>query len=175
VLGGLALGAAATAGRLPQDRLAREARRYLDWYRVDGFYLRGCPGGRERLAEVARLVLTLRALRPGARIVLDTGGHPCREYADLADQLVTFRGGWSAYRWSQVAEWTAEYPPDRFCHLVCEVPPHRLPEALRVARWQGVGAVYLTDRAARRGLNPWSGLPGCWDAVVSGVKMTVSE
>jgi hypothetical protein len=171
VLGRLPL----AGGGRPFGELLRDAHRYLDWYRVDGFCLARCPGGPDRLTDVERLVTALRTLRPGARIVLDHGGHPCRGYADLADQLVTFRGRWSDYRWSQVAEWTAGFPPERFCHLVSEVPRTRLAEALRIARWQGAGSVYLTDRGARDGLDPWSALPGFWDELVSGVKMAVSE
>lgn len=171
VLGRLVL----DGGERPFGRLVTEANRYLDWYRVDGFYLDRCPGGPGPLAATERLVGTLRALRPGARVVLDPGGHPCRGYAELADQVVTFRGRWSEYRWSQVAEWTADFPPERFCHLVCGLPPARLPEALRIARWQGAGAVFLTDRGDRAGTTPWSALPGFWDELVSCVGMGVSE
>lgn len=99
-----------------------DARRHLDWYRVDGFLLDRCPAGRAELPEVRRTVDALRTLREAPHIVLGQGIHPHPGYADHADQLVTFSGPWTDYRWSQVAEWTADHPPERFCHLVHGTP-----------------------------------------------------
>ncbi|WP_282796839.1 spherulation-specific family 4 protein [Streptomyces sp. CC224B] len=149
-----------------------DAHRYLDWYLVDGFYLARCPRERTALPEVRRTVATLRALLGGGHVVFGHGGQPHPGYAESADQLVTFSGPWSDYRWSQVAEWTAAYPPDRFCHLVHGVPRGHLDEALRVARWQGASTIYFTDRA---GPDPWETLPGYWDEIVSRVGPGVSE
>ncbi|NJQ05436.1 spherulation-specific family 4 protein [Streptomyces lonarensis] len=171
VLGRLALGGGT---RRPAEVLA-DAERHLSWYRVQGFHLAEVPSSPEGLDAVRRVTRALRGLAPGARIVLDHGRHPYEGYAELGDQLVTFRGRWRDYRWSQVPGWTARYPAERFCHAVCEVPPTRLAEALRVARWQGAATYYLTDRSARHGGDPWSSLPGFWDALVSCVGTAVSE
>lgn len=173
-------------GHLDTDRGARsfgevisEAHRYLDWYRVDGFLLDRCPTERAALPEVRRTVTTLRALRDKAHIVLGHGTHPHPGYAECADQLVTFRGSWSDYRWSQVAEWTADHPADRFCHFVHGVPRGHLDEALRIARWQGAATIWFTDRTDRgsRGgrTDPWETMPGYWDEIVSRVGTGVSE
>jgi hypothetical protein len=90
--------------------------------------------------------------------------------------LVTFSGPWSDYRWSQVAEWTAEYPPERFCHFVHGMPRGHLDEALRIARWQGASTIYFTDRTDRGGTaDPWESLPGYWDEIVSRIGTGVSE
>ncbi|GGO50028.1 hypothetical protein GCM10012287_28770 [Streptomyces daqingensis] len=186
--------------------LVSDAHRYLDWYRVDGFYLAHCPGGPAQLADVERTAATLRALcvqqrrrrgrhalaggpppgpavhagapappRPSPALVFGHGSHPHPGYADLADQLVTFCGGWPDYRWSQAPEWTASLPAERFCHLVHSVPRTHIEEALRIARWQGAGTVYFTDRCARGGRNPWEALPGYWDEIVSRLGPGVSE
>ncbi|MFJ8534551.1 spherulation-specific family 4 protein [Streptomyces sp. NPDC093591] len=156
-----------------------EAHRYLDWYRVDGFFLDRCPTERAGLPQIRRTITTLRALRDKAHIVLGHGTHPHPGYAECADQLVTFRGSWSDYRWSQVAEWTADYPPDRFCHFVHGVPRPHLDEALRIARWQGAATIYFTDRTDRtdRGgrTSPWGAMPGYWDEIVSRIGTGVSE
>ncbi len=89
---------------------------------------------------------------------------------------MTFCGPWSDYRWSQVAEWTADYPPDRFCHFVHGVPRGHLEEALRIARWQGASTIYFTDRTDRGGrADPWETMPGYWDDIVSRVGTGVSE
>ncbi|GGR68478.1 hypothetical protein GCM10010252_03000 [Streptomyces aureoverticillatus] len=160
--------------------LVSDAHRYLDWYLVDGFFLGRCPTERAALPEVARTATTLRALlRDGAddgHIVFGHGTHPYPGYAEAADQLVTFSGPWSDYRWSQVAEWTAEHPPERFCHLVHGMPLGHLDEALRVARWQGASTIYFTDRSdAGRAADPWEALPGYWDEIVSRIGPGVSE
>lgn len=161
--------------RAPGD-LFDDARRYLDWYQVDGFLLDRCPTGRADLPDVRRTVTTLRGIRDGAHIVLGHGTHPCPGYAENADQLVTFSGSWTDYRWSQVAEWTADYPPDRFCHFVHGVPGGHLEEALRIARWQGAATIYFTDRTDRGGsVDPWATMPGYWDDIVSRIGTGVSE
>ncbi|MBB5117140.1 spherulation-specific family 4 protein [Streptomyces eurocidicus] len=162
-------------GERPFEELLGEAQRYLNWYKVDGFSLDACPTGPAALPTVRRAVSALRTLRERARVVLVHGAHPCAGYAELADQLVTFRGPWSAYRWSQVAEWTADHPPERFCHLVYGVPRAHLDEALRIARWQGAGTIYFTDRTDRDEADPWEVMPGYWDEIVSRIGPGVSE
>ncbi|WP_338896214.1 spherulation-specific family 4 protein [Streptomyces sp. TG1A-60] len=153
-----------------------DARRYLDWYQADGFLLDRCPTERGALPEVHRTVTALRTLLGGGHIVLGHGAHPYPGYAETADQLVTFSGPWSGYRWSQVAEWTADHPPERFCHFVHGVPRGHLDEALRIARWQGAATIYFTDRMDRGGrMDPWETMPGYWDEIVSLVGTGVSE
>lgn len=155
--------------------LVSDAHRFRDWYGVGGFYLAGAPADRAGLAPVRRVTDTLRGLGTDIRIVLGHGTHPCEGYAQAADQLVTFSGAWADYRWSQVAEWTAEHPPERFCHLVHGVPRTHLEEALRIARWQGAGTVWFTDRRAVADRDPWASMPGYWDEIVSRIGPGVSE
>lgn len=163
-------------GGRPFAELVSDAHRYLDWYRVEGFYLARCPSQRGYLPEFQRTVTLLRALAgEEGRIVAGHGMNPPASYAEWADQLVTFSGSWAEYRFSQAAEWTAEYAPERFCHLVHSVPLPHLEEALRIARWQGAGTVWVTDRTDRAGLNPWETLPGYWDEIVSRFGTGVSE
>ncbi|AXK31553.1 phage tail protein [Streptomyces armeniacus] len=171
VLGSLEL----RRGCRPFGELVSDAHRFLDWYGVDGFYLARCPCEPAYLRETRRTATTLRALCGGGLLVFGHGRHPYPGYAECADQLVTFAGGWPDYRWSQAAEWTAELPPERFCHLVHGVSRTHLDEALRIARWQGAGTVWFTDRTAVGGANPWEGLPGYWDEIVSRLGPGVSE
>ncbi|MER5947048.1 spherulation-specific family 4 protein [Streptomyces sp. NPDC001904] len=166
----------ATYGARSFGEIVSDAHRFLDWYRVDGFLLDRCPTERVALPEIRRTVTTLRALVDDAYIVLGHGTHPYPGYAESAEQLVTFTGPWSDYRWSQVAEWTAEYPPEKFCHFVHGMPGGHLEEALRIARWQGAGTIYFTDRTDRGGLtDPWEAMPGYWDEIVSRIGPGVSE
>ncbi|MFF3490709.1 spherulation-specific family 4 protein [Streptomyces sp. NPDC002795] len=165
-----------TYGARAFGELVSDAHRFLDWYQVDGFYLDRCPTERAALPEVRRATTTLRALVDDAHIVFNHGAHPYPGYAENADQLVTFSGPWSDYRWSQVAEWTADYPHERFCHFVHGMPLGHLEEALRIARWQGAGTIYFTDHTDRGGsTDPWETMPGYWDEIVSRIGRGVSE
>ncbi|MFD8421183.1 spherulation-specific family 4 protein [Streptomyces sp. NPDC059466] len=165
-----------TYGARAVGEVVSDARRYLDWYRVGGFLLHRCPTERAALPEVRRAVTALRGLLDDPHIVLGHGTHPYPGYAENADQLVTFSGSWSDYRWSQVAEWTADYAPERFCHFVHGVPRGHLDEALRIARWQGASTIYFTDRTDRGGrTDPWETMPGYWDDIVSRIGTGVSE
>ncbi|MFF2651228.1 spherulation-specific family 4 protein [Streptomyces sp. NPDC058045] len=156
--------------------LVSDAHRYLDWYRVGGFLLDRCPTERIDLPQVRRITSTLRAMLPGAHLVLGHGGHPYPGYAETGDQLITFAGPWSEYRWSQVPQWTADYPAARFCHLVHGVPRSHLEEALRIARWQGASTIWFTDRTDPGcGAGAWEGMPGYWDEIVSRIGPRVSE
>ncbi|MEY9486411.1 spherulation-specific family 4 protein [Streptomyces calvus] len=154
-----------------------DAHRFLDWYQVDGFLLDRCPADRASLPEIRRTVATLRTIHDdGAHVVLGHGTHPYPGYAEHGDQLVTFCGPWSDYRWSQAAEWTADHPPERFCHFVHGVPRPHLEEALRIARWQGAATIYFTDHSGHGGrTEPWEPLPGYWDDIVSRIGTGVSE
>jgi Spherulation-specific family 4 len=157
--------------------IVSDAHHYLDWYRVDGFLLDRCPVERAELPQVRRVTATLEAVLDGGHLVLGHGSHPYPGYAEAADQLVTFSGSWADYRWSQAAEWTADYPPERFAHFVYGVPRTHLEEAMRIARWQGAGTIFFTDRHGKgRGQNgAFDALPGYWDEIVSRIGPGVSE
>ncbi|MGW1108740.1 spherulation-specific family 4 protein [Streptomyces sp. NPDC002540] len=170
-------------GSRPFGELIADAQSFLDWYRVDGFYLGRCPAERAGLPAVRRLTSTLATLlEHGDRgegigpLVLGLGTHPHPGYAEAADQLVTFSGRWTDYRWSQVAEWTAAYPPERFAHFVHGVPRTHLEEAMRIARWQGAGTIFFTDRNDQHGqTDPFAALPSYWDEIVSRIGPGISE
>nr|WSX49911.1 spherulation-specific family 4 protein [Streptomyces sp. NBC_00974] len=174
--GGTVLGHLAMRdGKRSFGELVADAHRFRDWYGVGGFYLADAPAGRAELASVRRVVDALRGQGEGLRIVLGHGTHPYEGYAETADQLVTFSGTWADYRWSQVAEWTADHPPERFCHLVHGIPRTHLEEAVRIARWQGAGTIWFTDRRGPAALDPWASMPGYWDEIVSRIGPGVSE
>ncbi|CAM5572226.1 hypothetical protein SAVIM338S_04859 [Streptomyces avidinii] len=174
--GGVVLGHLAMRdGERSFGELVSDAHRFRDWYGVGGFYLADTPAGKAELASVRRVADALRGLGADLRIVLGHGTHPYEGYTETADQLVTFSGTWADYRWSQVAEWTADHPPERFCHLVHGVPRTHLDEAMRVARWQGAGTIWFTDRRGPAPLDPWASMPGYWDEIVSRIGPGVSE
>jgi len=161
----------AAHGARGYGELLADAVRYRDWYPVDGFYLDRAPALGPDLAACARTVAALRALlRVDALVVLAPGTHPDPGYVEFADQLVTFCGPWTQYRWSETPPWTADHPPGRFAHLVHGLPGPHLETALRIARWHGAGTVCVTDRTDRGGADPWAGLPSYWNETVARVQ-----
>ncbi|MGW1840627.1 spherulation-specific family 4 protein [Streptomyces sp. NPDC002067] len=161
-------------GTRPFGELLADAHRFLEWYKTDGFLLDRAPLDRAELPVTRRAAAALRGLADGVHLVLGHGAHPHPGYAESADQLITFAGPWCEYRWSQVAQWTADHPPEKFCHLVHGVPSTHLDEALRIARWQGAATVFFTDRRDRDG-DAWETLPGYWDDFVSRIGPGVLE
>ncbi|MCZ7416673.1 MULTISPECIES: spherulation-specific family 4 protein [unclassified Streptomyces] len=181
-------------GSRPGAELLTEAGRFLDWYGVAGFYLDRAPAALAALPATATAVGALRSVaaehgHPPLHVVLGTDAYPHPGYLDLVEQLVAFRGSWTDYRWSEAAAWTADHPPSRFCHLVHGVPRGHLEEALRIARWQGAGTVYVTDATDRprrpilgvssgsrsSGTDPFETLPGYWDDIISRTGTAISE
>ncbi|MEU5367313.1 spherulation-specific family 4 protein, partial [Streptomyces sp. NPDC005925] len=163
--------------------LVAEGHRYLDRYQVDGVLLDRCPTEDDAPCEVRRTVTTLRAIRGDAHIVLGHGTHPHPGYAENADQMVTFCGPWSDYRWSQAPERTADHPPERFCHVMHGLPGQHLNAAPCIARRQGAGTIFLTGRARCpdgrpdecADAEPFATVPGYWDDIVSRIGTGVSE
>ncbi len=161
----------AAHGARGHGELVADAVRYRDWYPVDGFYLDLAPTSRAEAAGCARTVAALRALLPRpALVVLAPGTHPDPGYTAFADQIVTFHGPWTRYRWSETPQWTADHPPGRFVHLVHGLPGPHLETALRIARWHGAGTVCVTDRTDRGGEEAWAGLPTYWHEAVEKVR-----
>jgi hypothetical protein len=144
-------------GGRPHTAVVEDLVRLRDWYATDGVYFDQAAAEAELLPYHRRLCVAARAL--GARtIVLGHGTHPDPCYADpgLADLLVTFEGSWQTYQETGVPDWTAEHPPDRFCHLVHGAPPGRDRLVARTARLRGA-AVHCAVSGS--GQNPWNTVP----------------
>ncbi|MEV4443853.1 spherulation-specific family 4 protein [Streptomyces sp. NPDC049577] len=150
------LGYADTAyGRRPPRAVAADIRRHRRWYGVDGVFLDQAAAHPALLPRYRGLVMTARVL--GARTaVLNPGTHPDPGYARIADLLVTFEGTWEDYRRAGVPDWTADHPPERFCHLVHAVPDGCAGDVARAAARRGAG---VHCAVPGRGPNPWQSVP----------------
>lgn len=158
--GGTVVGYIDTAyGARPAADIEAEARHYREWYGVADVFLDQVPSGPEMLDAYRRICAALRA-RKAEFVVFNHGVHPDPGYAAIADLLVTFEGPWSAYEQVRPPAWARELPAERLCHLVYAVPPEACGPALRLARRNNAGIVYVTDGD---GANPWGGLPRYFD------------
>ncbi|RLU83066.1 hypothetical protein CTZ27_29230 [Streptomyces griseocarneus] len=143
-------------GHRPPRDIVGDIRRHRRWYEVDGVFLDQVAVHPALLPRYRRLVIVARAL--GARTaVLNPGTHPDPGYAHLGDLLVTFEGDWETYRHADVPAWTADHPPERFCHLVHGVPPGHADRVARTAARRGA-AVHCA--VPGEGANPWQSVPG---------------
>ncbi|MFI8084377.1 spherulation-specific family 4 protein [Kitasatospora sp. NPDC086009] len=127
---------------------------------IDCFFLDQVPPAQ---ADVQAVGVTIAGLRKrGAKfIVLNYGTLPHPEHIDLADVAVTFEGDMTTYRGLVTPEWTRDFAPERFAHLVYEANQNDAREAVALARGMGVHNVFATDGTFASG-NPWSGLPLYW-------------
>ncbi|MEU0374582.1 spherulation-specific family 4 protein [Streptomyces sp. NPDC006283] len=143
-------------GRRSARAVAADYERHRAWYDTDGFFLDQVAPDQAGVRHYRRLARTARA-HGGATLALNPGVHPAPGYASFADLLVTFEGGWEAYRTAPAAPpWTRGHPPGAFCHLVHGVPSGLSGLAARTAELRGA-AVHCA--VTGHGPNPWSSLP----------------
>jgi hypothetical protein len=155
-----------TWGTRPVDEVLQDVQRYRDWYGVSAIFLDEACSAKERLPHYRDLSAAIRAGAQDGLVALNPGVTPDEGYACVADLLLQFEGPWSGYMgWSPPA-WQADYPRDRFWHVVYDTPARRLAPALAHATTCRAGVVYVTDRRLH---NPWDGLPSYWSAEVAAV------
>ncbi len=153
-------------GRRRTSAVVSDIRRHRRWYAVDGVFFDQVPADAAQLPRFRRLVLSARVL--GARVtVLNPGTHPDPGYASFADLLVTFEGTWEDYRRARVPDWTADHPPERFCHLVHAVPEGRAGQVARTAEARGAGVHCAVPGT---GANPWRSVPVAGAGIPEGAR-----
>ncbi|MFG1806869.1 spherulation-specific family 4 protein [Streptomyces sp. NPDC049040] len=143
-------------GTRPVQEVDRDVRRHREWFGVRGVFLDRVAAGRDRLPYYRRLAGAARL--GGARtVVLNPGVHPDPGYAAVCDLLVTYEGSWTDYAAADVPGWTADHPPERFCHLVYGVPGDAAARAVaRTAAGRGA-AVHCAVPGGPP--NPWQHVP----------------
>jgi Spherulation-specific family 4 len=147
-------------GRRDPGSVEAEIRSYRDWYDVDGVFLDEVTSGPNDLPYYRRLVAYARTT-PESLVALNPGVYPDHSYVRLADLVVTFEGGFDAYRDLHPPPRTRKYPPSRVWHLVHTTDERDMSSALTLARRRRVGTVYVTDGTLD---NPWDTLPSYWRA-----------
>lgn len=146
-------------GARPARDIDADARRYRAWYGVADVFLDQVAAEPEKLGGYRWLAEGLRS-RGAGLVVGNHGVHPDPGYASIADLLVTFEGPWPVYRRMRPPGWATRLPAGRLCHLVYAVPPTAYETALRLARRNNAGVVYITDGD---GANPWDRLPAYFE------------
>ncbi len=164
--------------RTTADVLA-DARRYTDWYSVDGIFLDEMSNQLAALPFYQTVAQGLRAARPGGLIVGNPGTSAPIEYLGVADTLVTLENGSGTYAGAASEPWMATAAAQRQASLFYNVASADAMRALvGEAKARNIGYVYVTDDrhvpGAPSAPNPWDRLPSYWPAELTAVA-SVSE
>ncbi|MCS6963642.1 spherulation-specific family 4 protein [Thermoflexus sp.] len=158
-------------GTRPLSSVQLDISRHYSWHAVDGIFLD------EASTDCAREAFYYRPLYnwikttygPTQVVALNPGTQTNECYVLASDVLLTFEeacvqdasaNDCSNYRSWALAGWETNYPPDRFWHLVYDVPAAYLANVLAKARSSHVRWVYVTSDG---GPNPWDTLPTYWE------------
>jgi len=149
-------------GRRAAGAMVEDVRRYCEWYQPVGIFFDQTPAAASTSSAIVNA--SCRVREAGLALAINPGQpdiHP--DDAELADHVVDFEGTFDTYRATNfLAAWRHRYNPDKFWHLVYEVPDfNAMEEMATLARERHAGLVYLTDASMP---NPWSRLPTYWDA-----------
>ena len=110
--------------------------------------------------EQTFLEYALAARARDQRAYVAIGTHYCPSYIYFSDIIVLFARQQAEYDAFQPSDWMPGRSPDRFAHLVAEVPAEQLEATLRRAHDLGAGWIYVTDDAFP---NPWDQLASYFD------------
>lgn len=142
-------------GKRSDADILAEITTYMDWYGVDGIFL-------DEVSSDAGLVPYYRPFadlvhRERSLMVLNPGTHPAEDYMQIADVVLTFEGGFEAYRALKVPAWVWNHDPSKFWHVVYGVSNGtRMKTALRWSQSRNAGHIYVTNDRLD---NPYDTLP----------------
>ncbi len=147
----------------PPKQARKDIRKYWQWYGVDGIYLDEVQSEKRYVPYYRKLSRTIRRGPAGKTFVmLNPGYTPHRAYMALADVIENYEYFHNRYAGQRFPAWVASYPPERFAHVVHNVPdsPAALESTLALARANNAGYVFITNLPNPR---QYKGLPSFWD------------
>lgn len=142
-------------GRRSPIETVEEMRRYDGYYGVRDVFFDRVSADWDGVAYYAGVTRAARDLGALA-VAFNHGVAPVEGYAEHADLLGSFEGGWEAYRTMTTPQWIRRSPREGFFHLVHGVPVERIDETVALARRRNAGSVHVTERG---GANPFDRLP----------------
>ncbi len=169
-LGVYVIGYVSTAyGTRDPDEIETEARKYRDWYGVDGIFLDEVPNTCEAWPEWygARTDAIEAMYGPEALVAYNPGTASCEAYLEDADILVVAESDLVQLRDYAAEPWMAAYAPERFWFLAHTAGGSAFGESLQNVVDQGIAWVYVTDDNLP---NPWDRAPSYWTSEVAAVE-----
>lgn len=157
------------------DDLKAQIRAYQEWYGVDGIHLDGVQDDAWAIPYYADIAEVIRAGgqpgQPGGEalpgvVMLNPGYVPDEGFMAIADIIEVYEYYYDKYPGQHFPEWLADYPADRFAHIIRDAPAtlDALETSLALARERNGGYVYVTDQ-----IDPteYRQLPSFWDEQVA--------
>jgi Spherulation-specific family 4. len=150
-----------TYGHRTLPTVKAEIDRYYTWYAVDGIFVDEASTNCWQRKYYISLNTFIKA-RGGANrslVALNPGTHTneCYLTSQTSDIFVTFEGSFSSYLNWQMQGWEANYPAQRFWHLVYDTTAAQMPQAVCLSKQRNIGYIYVTPDELVP--NPWDSLP----------------
>jgi len=145
-------------GRRDISRVLEEIQLYYSFYSVDGIFLDEISNTTDALPYYTAIrgqMLT----HPGASLtILNPGTQTCEEYMSISDIVCNYEDNCNHYLTSyQAPAWVANYPADRFWHIVHSVTSVRdLHYVCKLSKERNAGYLFITSE---RMPNPYGKLP----------------
>jgi hypothetical protein len=171
--GGRVFGYVATGyGNRDMTSVNNDIRLYMSFYNISGIFVDEMANTQERLPYYEKLYEYIKSVRSDLKVIGNPGmPYTLEGYMRAADTLVIFEGSSALYadfRPVVIAPWAANYPRERFAHIVYAVKSAAdLNRALDAAGKTRAGSVFITDG---RLPNPYQGLPAYWDQEVAAIR-----
>lgn len=149
---------ATTYGAKPIASVKSEIDKYFSWYAVDGIFIDEAEYRATETADIPyyqQIYSYIKSKNAAARVVTNPGTIPDERFVagNIADMVVIFEGSYDQYKLWSAPAWVANYPPQKFGHLVYQTSRANV-DAARSANSEGY--VYITDDTLP---NPWDTLP----------------
>ncbi len=171
--GGRVFGYVATGyGNRDMTSVNGDIDRYMLFYNINGVFIDEMANTQERLPYYEKLYEHIKSVHSDLKVIGNPGmPYTLEGYLRAADTLVIFEGSIALYadfRPVATAPWVANYPRERFAHIVYAAKSATdLNRALDAAAKARAGSVFITDG---RLPNPYRGLPAYWDQEVGAIR-----
>lgn len=142
-------------GNRPQSEVTQEITNYRNWYQVDGIFLDEVSASVSFINYYQTLATFIRT-QPNAKVVLNPGTFPAEQYMTIGDVVVVFENKLKPYMNLETPAWVANYSPNKFWHIVYNVPNWQLNQVVNLSQQRRAGHIYITDD---RLANPYDTLP----------------
>lgn len=136
-------------GRRSHGRVAADIELYNEWYAPAGFLFdQAHLSADDMRTYFAPLRDRVKADDANAILILNPGAPAHESCMEIADIVVDFEGSCDIYLGATTAmpKWRSKYRPDRFWHIVYDVPSASVRSVVDAARARRTGWLYATDQ-----------------------------
>jgi hypothetical protein len=157
-------------GKRSLSAVTTDINTYAALYKIDGFFIDEMTSDNvtSHIQFYQSIYNYIKGLSPKYSVMGNPGTNIPELYASLpvADQFVVFEDNAKHYASYAAAKWQANYPVNRFVHMVYNATEAQMPGIVAYASTHGAGGVFVTSLALP---NPYKALPTYWNQLVSAV------